>query len=564
MAAARRRVYRHYGVNMRLDGEDELIMQVRKRGDLGERGLVWIASSSPKVHIVQSVLTGELLVLKIIPGRDYLDVSPNEVKYSTNFGAERKLPLPYKVNGEERIHFNQLLQYKWWLRDMDGNPDEDSGIYAMYFRHCNGGNLQQFARKYFEVGRPVPEHFIWHVAQRLSEVITYFNFGIFPGRDNPGPPGWRFISHRDFVSNNIFIHYHARAKGFEPSYNYVTNAFPEIVVGDFGDAAQEDEFPELITEGIYGLDEAARWEDMAFEFPPVEIGTAPDPSTGWFIDRDNMAVPVQDYIPSPDWVADHLLPLARRHVRLWRGNMEHQRLPRNYYNDLDVSWTKPEQVMPYVYEFDPRPPRAVESSKDYPDSSIDFEEEPEFVRWAEQDKIVWESADEAEETEEADAGGMMAVPPDSDGSGGSGAGGGANGGSDSGDDENDDVNGGGNDDGNEEVVNNSSGYEPTRSSTSLEPDVEALLFNANRAKMRFLHIWERVNIANLEIAELQYEPPLLQPVRRDPPPAPYIGPAEAPVPADVAAGDDNDGGLGSGSDSDASDYDGSRGTWGYT
>ena len=57
-------------------------------------------------------------------------------------------------------------------------------IHSLFSRYYNGGTLEEFIEKYAAKKRPVPEHFVWLVAERLAEVIRYFNFGTVPGTDD--------------------------------------------------------------------------------------------------------------------------------------------------------------------------------------------------------------------------------------------------------------------------------------------------------------------------------------------------------------------------------------------
>ncbi|KAI1445408.1 hypothetical protein F5Y02DRAFT_125529 [Annulohypoxylon stygium] len=50
-------------------------------------------------------------------------------------------------------------------------------------------------------------------------------------------------------------------------------------------------------------------------------------------------------MPSVSRVVNHILPLARRKVRRYRGP---GRRPEGYFHSIDVSWTRP-HVMPYEY-----------------------------------------------------------------------------------------------------------------------------------------------------------------------------------------------------------------------
>ncbi|RYP61390.1 hypothetical protein DL771_010147 [Monosporascus sp. 5C6A] len=81
-----------------------------------------------------------------------------ELRISTASGAEVELRWDWETTHFNKLSFRQEL-------------DED-----------------EFRDKYFEKLRPVPEHFIWLVAQRLAEAIAFFTFGAEPGTDDEKVP----------------------------------------------------------------------------------------------------------------------------------------------------------------------------------------------------------------------------------------------------------------------------------------------------------------------------------------------------------------------------------------
>ncbi|RYP61469.1 hypothetical protein DL769_007695 [Monosporascus sp. CRB-8-3] len=321
---------------------------------------------------------------------------PEELRISTASGAEVELPWD-----PETTHFNKLA---FW-------QELDEGYYSLYFEYCNGGTLEEFRDKYFEKLRPVPEHFIWLVAQRLAEAIRFFNFGAEPGTDDEKVP-WDVIYHRDLAPNNVCIHYPSRSDASRlPRAGFSENAFPDIVLIDFGLSALESDDDALLRPAIFwDKNEADEWEDIymmgkilrqlcqthipvpiddddfndwgdrpecvrmatvndyldaadtpysdqliaileEFEWPNCE--TEGD-VMGTQVTLSGRVVPNYDYMPDADWVADVLLPLAKQKVREYRK-------PRagyepEYYRRLDVSWTKPAKLMPFVYDFDNAPP----------------------------------------------------------------------------------------------------------------------------------------------------------------------------------------------------------------
>lgn len=74
------------------------------------------------------------------------------------------------------------------------------------------------------------------------------------------------------------------------------------------------------------------WDDFTISIMQNHIG------------QDGSEVPNYEYIPTARWVSDVLLSVARRKVRRYRGISKR---PRTYFREIDVSWTRPERIMPY-------------------------------------------------------------------------------------------------------------------------------------------------------------------------------------------------------------------------
>ncbi|RYP13738.1 hypothetical protein DL765_006754 [Monosporascus sp. GIB2] len=321
MTTALKRSYRHYGVYLPVEARP---VQGYTGNVRVPDGFLLVKYIRHDLFVVQSVASGRLYLNKIRKPDTYNYDLPEELRISTASGAEVELPW-------DSTHFNKL---SFW-QELDG------GYYSLYFEYCNGGTLDEFREKYFQKLRPVPEHFIWLVAQRLAEAIRFFNFGAEPGADDEKVP-WNVIYHRDLAPNNVCIHYPSRSGADDNDWDDWVDR-PECVrmatVNNYLDAADTRYSNQLI----------AILEE--FEWPNCEIerdvmGTQVEPS--------GRVVPNHAYTPDARWVADVLLPLARQKVR------EHRK-PRagyhpDYYRRLDVSWTKPANLMPFVYDFDFAPP----------------------------------------------------------------------------------------------------------------------------------------------------------------------------------------------------------------
>ncbi|KAI0852647.1 hypothetical protein F5Y00DRAFT_258497 [Daldinia vernicosa] len=375
-------------------------------------GMIFIRSLlNQKVVCVQSRGTGEMLVNKTYNAGPWPGRIPLELRISTAPDlSHRRLPEPIVVDGVERITFIELVA---WQRIQD----RQNAVYSLYFRFYNGGTLENLINRYFERRIPIPEHFVWHVAERLALAIRFFHFGAPPG-SNREQENWEFIAHRDMVINNIFLHYHPRRSGRQPRAGQETNAFPEIAVGDFGESNLANDDENWISNGIFSDGIVHDWEDMApleplspstakvanlyfmgeslrkmvqthipydehesdldrpnrrpmrtvnnfipapyapysdeliellanFEFPGSDNGSLIDETVQ---DDDGNDRPLSDFLPTPEWVVDTMLPLARRKVRRYRGIGNK---PAGYYTALDVSWTRPKKFMPYEYIIPP-------------------------------------------------------------------------------------------------------------------------------------------------------------------------------------------------------------------
>lgn len=62
------------------------------------------------------------------------------------------------------------------------------------------------------------------------------------------------------------------------------------------------------------------------------------------VDPNGEEVPNWTDLPTPEWIRDEMLPFVQNKVRLYRGITKP---PPGYYDQLDVSWTKPDSVMPF-------------------------------------------------------------------------------------------------------------------------------------------------------------------------------------------------------------------------
>lgn len=202
-------------------------------------------------------------------------------------------------------------------------------------------------------------------------------------------------------TNNVFIDYKPRRPGRTPASGEQSNALPQIVVGDFGNAARDGDNETMIPLNVIGGQgpedtELRIWEDtygvgnilrkLCQAHLPYEdggVGTADwcerrpdnirmadlsalDESAPDFSDQlvgllggfewelmetgteiSELDDPVGDVTATSRWIVDTLYPAARDRVAAYRNPSAGR--PAGYFDALDVSWTRPQTLMPFVY-----------------------------------------------------------------------------------------------------------------------------------------------------------------------------------------------------------------------
>ncbi|KAH8158608.1 hypothetical protein CIB48_g9638 [Xylaria polymorpha] len=270
----------------------------------------------------------------------------------------------------------------------------------------NGGCLEDFVAAYRRHDREIPEHFIWHVLLTLIEAVRYLKFGALPGTDDEDPNWIRMlfcttnhtasqiadavlkaIHHRDIAGRNgleVFIHYLPRDDP-EPEEGFEENAFPELILGDFGHAAMNGDALAMVQPGCWDEPSViAEWhifstakelctqvEHGSIENVNVLLGGNEQPYSDDLIqmfqhfeypnydqERDirdsqldpvsGLMVPNHSLIPNMRRVVDEFLPIIRDRVQRYRnpaGGIPND----GGVQQLDVSWTKPDPFMPYEW-----------------------------------------------------------------------------------------------------------------------------------------------------------------------------------------------------------------------
>ncbi|KAI0009640.1 hypothetical protein F4779DRAFT_640371 [Xylariaceae sp. FL0662B] len=355
------------------------------------QGFLLVEIFDNRIFVVQSVANRTLYFVKILRrvggrGEDTTDTQfthdePPYLRVSTAPDAEVPLPL--------EPHFPRIVFYQ-----------QVDGYWELYFKYHNGGTLKALRDRYYEARRRIPEEFIWHVTAELCQALAFLYYGQEAGSGNR-PGVWRVVYHRSIAETNVMINYPLRPRGRLPNSGNPNNAFPDIVLVDFGESAIDGDDDNDLKPGIFWEGQKNEWEDVyqlgcvlrglcmthvlfPKEDPNVPNNSIPgqfkDESNGWIHRPDSRrlaavnAHPVgpaysnelinslsmfewpgqqttlidlgvyRNFVPGVDWVVNTLLPRAVNRVRQYRTGPK----PAGYYNALDVSWTKPYMPMPYV------------------------------------------------------------------------------------------------------------------------------------------------------------------------------------------------------------------------
>ncbi|KAI0547100.1 hypothetical protein F4679DRAFT_586834 [Xylaria curta] len=340
------------------------------------------------MFVVQSVRTGDIFVNKVLePGKladgDPLpeEEVPHDLRLSTAPGVEGPLIGPLQVRGKMRTYFSEVALWQ----------KIGHNAYSIYFKFYNGRSLSYLHEAYYNELRPVPESFIWHLLLTLIEAVRYLQRGVIPGTDDE-PEGWRPIYNRDIAMNNIFIHYPERPDSEPtPRMGFEENAFPELVVGDFGQGNMEGD--DEIYGGRWNAYDLEEWHDTYPIFSIVKDlclthihydyhqGDTPEgihcSEINGFMTPEHVpysedllnvlrlweypncknslidmtqsngdeVVPNFHLVPDLDEIVRDILPIARSHVRRFRTPGGDVRP--DYYRSINVSWTKSRRLMPY-------------------------------------------------------------------------------------------------------------------------------------------------------------------------------------------------------------------------
>ncbi len=220
---------------------------------------------------LESVDTGELIASKRLPREapkfdrkdrlfgfpkrkiDYHSPSPPELRFSTLDDPRVEVRLP------DEPYFPKLYAYGYPLGLAPGETEEaaKSDVFSLYFKHYNGGSLDNFMEMYSDkdVGAPTPEPFIWHVIEQVSRAVLFLHKGYTreyldaclvarqderEGRTAVWPKvpdnaaKWTPIVHRLITAQHVLLH-------FPQDGDPLSRCFPQVVLLGFDQANLESD-----------------------------------------------------------------------------------------------------------------------------------------------------------------------------------------------------------------------------------------------------------------------------------------------------------------------------------
>lgn len=99
----------------------------------------------------------------------------------------------------------------------------------LYYDFYDGGDLNQLIRSYRDSWQQIPEEFLWHAYQQISEALAFIHHGYDRRMLCPPPANWTSIIHGDVKDKNIFL-----GPPDLLSSDPLAREYPSLVLGDFG------------------------------------------------------------------------------------------------------------------------------------------------------------------------------------------------------------------------------------------------------------------------------------------------------------------------------------------
>ncbi|KAK8050768.1 kinase-like domain-containing protein [Apiospora phragmitis] len=141
--------------------------------------------------------------------------------------------------------------------------------WRLHERCPNGGSLADLIQRHHDQGRAVPEYFIWHVIDQLSQALNY----MYRNRDiyDRAPPRMQApifqlpqvetsLSPKPLYQNCIRP-LRVAWSGPTPVGGQVRNSFPTIVISNWEDSALDGDRRPQVTAGNFGQ-HPVEWEDI--------------------------------------------------------------------------------------------------------------------------------------------------------------------------------------------------------------------------------------------------------------------------------------------------------------
>lgn len=99
----------------------------------------------------------------------------------------------------------------------------------LYYDFYAGGDLKQLIDSYEGQWQKVPEEFLWHAYQQITEALAYIHHGYDKRAVGPPPKHWTSIIHGDVKDRNIFL-----GPPNTLSNDSLAREYPSLILGDFG------------------------------------------------------------------------------------------------------------------------------------------------------------------------------------------------------------------------------------------------------------------------------------------------------------------------------------------